>query len=49
LRDPEFLKDAERSKIDTNLVTGEELDTVLKDATNAPAEVINRVKQALQR
>jgi tripartite-type tricarboxylate transporter receptor subunit TctC len=49
LRDPEFLKDAERAKLETNLVPGEEVDAVLKDATNAPVEVINRVKEALER
>ena len=30
LRDPEFLKDAERSKLETDLVTAEEVDAVLK-------------------
>ena len=49
LRDPDFRKDAERSKLDTDLVTGEEVDTVLKDAATAPAEVIDRLKQALNR
>ena len=49
LRDPEFLKEAERSKLETNLVAAEEVEQVLKEATNAPAEVINRVKQALER
>jgi tripartite-type tricarboxylate transporter receptor subunit TctC len=49
LRDPEFRKDAERSKLDFDLVAGEEVDTVLKDAAAAPAEVIDRLKQALNR
>jgi hypothetical protein len=49
LRDPEFLKDGERSKLDTDLVTGEEVEAVLKEAANAPADVINRVKQSLER
>jgi len=49
LRDPEFLKDAERSKLETNLVPAEEVDTVLKDAAAAPPDVIDRVKQALDR
>jgi hypothetical protein len=30
-------------------VTGEEVDTVLKGAAAAPAEVIDRLKQALNR
>ena len=49
LRDPEFLKDAKRSNLDTDLVPGEEVDTVLKEATNAPPEVIKRVKESLER
>jgi tripartite-type tricarboxylate transporter receptor subunit TctC len=49
LRDPEFLKDGERSKLDTDLVTGAEVDAVLKEAANAPADVIARVKESLER
>ncbi len=49
LRDPEFKKDAERSKLDTELVTAEEVDRVLKDAATAARDVIDRVKQALDR
>jgi tripartite-type tricarboxylate transporter receptor subunit TctC len=49
LRDPEFLKDAKRSNLETNLVPGEEVDAVLKEATNAPPEVIKRVKESLER
>jgi tripartite-type tricarboxylate transporter receptor subunit TctC len=49
LRDPEFKKDAERSKIDFDLVTAEEVDSVLKEAANAPADVIAKVKEVLDR
>jgi tripartite-type tricarboxylate transporter receptor subunit TctC len=49
LRDPEFIKDAKRSNLETNLVPGEEVDAVLKEATNAPPEVIKRVKESLER
>jgi tripartite-type tricarboxylate transporter receptor subunit TctC len=49
LRDPEFRKDAERSSIDFELVTAEEVDNVLKEAASAPAEVIDRVKEVLNR
>jgi tripartite-type tricarboxylate transporter receptor subunit TctC len=49
LRDLEFRKDAERSKLDTDLVTAEEVDTLLKDAAAAPTDVINRLKRALDR
>ena len=49
LRDPEFRKDAERAKLDTDLVTGEDADTLLRNAAAAPKEVIDRLKQALDR
>ncbi len=49
LRDPEFRKEAERAKLEFNLVSGEEVDKVLKTAATAPLEVIDRVKQALDR
>jgi tripartite-type tricarboxylate transporter receptor subunit TctC len=49
MRDPAFLKEAEKAQLDVDLVTGEEVDTVLKSAANAPAEVVNRLKQALDR
>jgi tripartite-type tricarboxylate transporter receptor subunit TctC len=49
LRDPEFRKDAERAKLDTDLVTGEEVEAQLKDAASAPPDVIERLKQALER
>ncbi len=49
LRDPEFRKDAERSRLEFDLVTAEEVDTVLKDAMAAPTEVVDRLKQVLNR
>lgn len=49
MQDPAFRKDAEKSKLDVDLVTGQEVDTVLRDAAAAPAEVINRLKRALDR
>ncbi len=49
LRDPEFLRDAERAKLDTDLVTGEEVDTLLRESAAAPREAIDRLKQALDR
>jgi hypothetical protein len=49
LRDPEFQKDAERSRLETNLVPAEEVDAVLKDSASAPMDVIERVKQSLER
>jgi tripartite-type tricarboxylate transporter receptor subunit TctC len=49
LRDPEFQKDVERSRLETNLVPAEEVDAVLKDSASAPMDVIERVKQSLER
>jgi len=49
LRDPDFLKDAAKAKLDVDLVTGDEVDKVLRDASTAPAGVIDRVKQSLSR
>ena len=49
LRDPAFLADAQRARLDVALVSGEEIDALLKDSAAAPADVIARVKQALGR
>jgi len=49
LRDPAFLQDAKRTRLDVALVTGEEIDALLKDSAAAPADVIARVKEALGR
>ena len=49
LGDPEFRKDAERARVDTDLVTAEEVDMVLRNAAASPVEVIERLKQVLDR
>ncbi len=49
MKDPEFLKEAEKSKLEIDLVTGEEAEGVLRTASKAPPEVINRVKSLLGR
>jgi len=49
MQDPEFLKEAAKAKLDVDLVTGAEVDTVLQTAATAPAGVIERVKQSLAR
>jgi tripartite-type tricarboxylate transporter receptor subunit TctC len=49
MRDPEFLKEAAKAKLDVDLVTGAEVDKVLQTAATAPAGVIERVKQSLAR
>jgi tripartite-type tricarboxylate transporter receptor subunit TctC len=49
LADGAFRKDAERARVDTDLVTAEEVDAVLRKAAAAPAEVVERLKQVLDR
>jgi tripartite-type tricarboxylate transporter receptor subunit TctC len=49
LRDPAFLQDAARTRLDISLVTGKEVDALLEDSANAPKGVIARVKEALGR
>jgi tripartite-type tricarboxylate transporter receptor subunit TctC len=49
LRDPAFLQDAERSRLDVSPVTGEEVEALLRESADAPADVLDRVKQALGR
>jgi tripartite-type tricarboxylate transporter receptor subunit TctC len=49
LRDPAFLQDAARARLDISLLTGKQVDVLLRDSASAPKEVIDRVKQALGR
>jgi tripartite-type tricarboxylate transporter receptor subunit TctC len=48
LQDKEFLADAEKRQAEINLVTGEEVDEVLRKAASAPKDVIESVKKALE-
>ncbi len=49
MADPEFLKEAARGNVEVNLVTAEEIDTLLKDAAALPPAVIERARQVLER
>jgi tripartite-type tricarboxylate transporter receptor subunit TctC len=49
MRDPAFLEDAQRARLDVSLVTGEEVGALLKESHGAPKDVLDRVKQALNR
>lgn len=49
LRDPAFLEDAERARLDVSPVSGEEVDALLRESAAAPKDVLDRVKQALGR
>lgn len=47
LKDKEFLIDSERRRVEINLVTGAEIDQLLKTSAAAPKSVIDAVKEAL--
>jgi tripartite-type tricarboxylate transporter receptor subunit TctC len=49
MRDPALLEDAQRARLDVSLVTGGEVDVLLKESAGAPKDVLDRVKQALGR
>jgi tripartite-type tricarboxylate transporter receptor subunit TctC len=49
LTDPEFLKDAEKTGLEIDLVTGEEAEGVIRSGANTPPAVIERVKSLLGR
>jgi tripartite-type tricarboxylate transporter receptor subunit TctC len=49
MRDPAFFEDAQRARLDVSLVTGEEVAALLKESAGAPKDVLDRVKQALNR
>ena len=49
MKDPEFLKDAARGNVEVNLVTAEEINTLLREAAALPPAVIERARQVLER
>jgi tripartite-type tricarboxylate transporter receptor subunit TctC len=49
LTDPDFLKDAEKTGLEIDLVTGEEAEGVIKAGASTPPAVIDRVKSLLGR
>ncbi len=49
MKDAEFLKDAARGNVEVNLVTSEEVEALLRDASALPAPVIERARQVLER
>lgn len=49
LKDPDFLKEAEKGMLEIDLVTGEEAEGVVRTAASAPPQVIERVKSLLGR
>ncbi len=49
MKEPDFLAEAKKRRIELSLVTGEEVVEVLKKAAASPSSVIERVKKALNR
>jgi tripartite-type tricarboxylate transporter receptor subunit TctC len=49
LKDPEFLADAEKIRADIELVTGDEVEALLKEVFAYPPAVIERTKDILNR
>jgi len=47
LKDPDLLAEAQKGKMDVELSTGEELQALVKEIMDQPAEVIERVKKIL--
>jgi tripartite-type tricarboxylate transporter receptor subunit TctC len=47
MRDPEFLADAKKANIDIDVVTGEEIDTILKRVYATPPDLVEVVRKAI--
>ncbi len=49
MRDPAFIEEAQRGNIEVDLVSGDEVDALLRKSLSSPAEVVDRLKKALGR
>jgi hypothetical protein len=49
IKDPEFLKEAARGSVEINLVTAEEVESLLKTSAALPPAVIERARQVIER
>ena len=49
MRDPEFLADMQKVKLDVNSKDGDEVSALIQKVYAAPKDVIERMKQALGR
>jgi tripartite-type tricarboxylate transporter receptor subunit TctC len=47
MKDPEFLADAQKSKIEIDVVTGEEVDSTLHRAYATPADIVDLVRKSM--
>ena len=49
MRDPAFIEEAQRGNIEVDLVSGDEVDALLRKSLSSPAEVVDLLKKALDR
>ncbi|MFM1814975.1 MAG: hypothetical protein RLZ98_1670 [Pseudomonadota bacterium] len=49
MKDPEFVAEAHKRKVEAELVTAEEVEALLREANAAPKDVIDRAKEVLGR
>jgi hypothetical protein len=47
MKDPELLDEAKKGRLDIEVTTGEELESLAKEILDAPPDVIERVKKIL--
>ena len=48
IKDPEFMVDAKKHNMDIRPMTGEQLDKLIRDIVDTPADIRERVKRALE-
>jgi hypothetical protein len=48
MKDPEFLAETKRKKLDIDPTTGEEVEALTKDVMSQPPEVIERLKKMMK-
>ena len=47
MKDPAFIADAEKLQLDISPMTGEAMQALVGDLAKTPAEIVNRVRNAL--
>jgi hypothetical protein len=47
LKDPEFLAEAKKSRLDTNPLTGEEIEKIVGQLFKMDASLVNQLKEIL--
>jgi hypothetical protein len=48
LKDPEFLADAKKSRLDTDPLTGEEIERIVAQLFKMDASLVNQLKEILK-